>query len=261
MPSTYRKQIRADRLFAALSLCIITASGCAEAQRQSEADYQELRKKMVEQQLMRSIFGRTPVTDPAVLAAMRVVPRHRFVPDNMRDNAYVDSPLPIGEGQTISQPYIVARMTELLDVDEDDVVLEVGTGSGYQAAVLGEIVRDVYSIEIVPELGRRAADTLRSLGYDNVHTKIGDGYIGWPEHAPFDGIIVTAAPDHVPQPLIEQLARGGRMVIPVGPEGGIQELLLIDKNEEGAIGRRMVEAVRFVPLTGDRADGNRNPEE
>lgn len=260
MPSTNRKRTRRRALLAVLSMCIITTSGCAQAQRLSEADYQELRKKMVEQQLMRSIFGRTPVTDPAVLAAMRVVPRHRFVPDNMRDNAYVDSPLPIGLGQTISQPYIVARMTELLDVDEDDVVLEVGTGSGYQAAILGEIVRDVYSIEIVPELGSRAAETLRSLGYDNVHTKIGDGYVGWPEHAPFDAIIVTAAPDHVPQPLIEQLARGGRMVIPVGPEGGIQELLLIDKDEGGAITRRTVEPVRFVPLTGDRAERNRNPE-
>ncbi len=224
-------------------------SNCGFAQ---EADsYTDQRDRMVRTQLQTRVFGRSPVMDKAVLDAMRTVPRHRFVPDDMAKNAYADSPLPIGYGQTISQPYIVATMTEALQLEADDVVLEIGTGSGYQAAVLGEIVAEVYTIEIVEPLGKRAARVLEDLDYENVHARIGDGYKGWPAQAPFDAIIVTAAPDHIPQPLIDQLKAGGRMVIPVGPEGRIQELRLITKDSDGKIMERMLESVRFVPLTRD----------
>jgi protein-L-isoaspartate(D-aspartate) O-methyltransferase len=186
---------------------------------------------------------------PAVRRALLAVPRERFVPDGLRAHALEDRPLPIGAGQTISQPTVVALMTELLEPAPTDRVLEVGTGSGYQAAVLAECVARVYSIEIVPALGARAAALLRDLGYRNIELKIGDGYRGWPEAAPFDGIVVTAAPDHVPQPLIDQLKPGGRLVIPVGPQGATQQLLLIRKDADGrAITRRTIE-VRFVPLT------------
>jgi protein-L-isoaspartate(D-aspartate) O-methyltransferase len=187
------------------------------------------------------------VKQPEVLDAMRRVPRDRFVPPDMRQHAYTDSPLPIGEGQTISQPYIVAVMTELLAPRSDMKVLEVGTGSGYQAAVLAEIVKDVYTIEILPGLARRAAGILAELGYENVHARIGDGYDGWPEHAPFDAIIVTAAPPSIPQPLLDQLAVGGRLVIPVGE--GYQELEVVTRTPDG-FERRKVLPVRFVPMTG-----------
>ncbi len=182
---------------------------------------------------------------PRVLDAMRDVKRHLFVPSESTDDAYEDFPLPIGEGQTISQPYIVALMTELLDAKPTDHVLEVGTGSGYQSAVLSRLVADVYSIEIVKTLSDVAARRLDLLGYDNVHLRVGDCYNGWDEHAPFDGIIVTAAPPEIPQKLIEQLADGGRMVVPVGT--GYQELLLIEK-KDGAIHKRVITAVRFVPM-------------
>lgn len=188
------------------------------------------------------------VKDPAVLEAMRTVPRHLFVPPAAKAQAYDDRPLAIGYGQTISQPYIVAYMTEALGAARTHRVLEIGTGSGYQAAVLSRVTREVWSIEIVPELGTRAAAALKSGGYRNVTVKIGDGYLGWPEHAPFDRIIVTAAPDHVPRPLIEQLAVGGRMVIPVGPQGGLQELLVIEKNRSGTLQRKTIPVI-FVPLT------------
>jgi protein-L-isoaspartate(D-aspartate) O-methyltransferase len=190
------------------------------------------------------------VSDPAVLAAMRKVPRHEFVPERLRRYAYGDEPLPIGEEQTISQPYIVAAMTELLKAGPDAVVLEVGTGSGYQAAVLAVIVKKVYTIEIIPELGTTAAERLSRLGYTNVEVRVGDGYLGWPEHAPFDGILVTAGADHVPGPLVEQLKPGGRMVIPVGPTLDVQNLLLIEKRDDGTIATNNVMPVRFVPLTG-----------
>jgi protein-L-isoaspartate(D-aspartate) O-methyltransferase len=224
---------------------------CSCAQAQDPDTYAEERARMVRTQLESGVFGRAAIEDAAVLEAMRTVPRHRFVPSNMVRNAYADSPLPIGHEQTISQPYIVAVMTELLDPEAGDSVLEIGTGSGYQAAVLAEIVADVFTIEIVEPLGRQAASVLKELGYENVHTRIGDGYKGWPEHAPFDGIIVTAAPDHVPQPLIDQLKPGGRMVIPVGPEGHIQQLRLIEKDAEGNVSEEFIESVRFVPLTRD----------
>jgi protein-L-isoaspartate(D-aspartate) O-methyltransferase len=192
-----------------------------------------------------------------VLRALASVQRHRFVPGHLASQAYANRPLPIGEGQTISQPYIVALSTELLDPRPHHVVLEVGTGSGYQAAVLAELVAQVHSIEIVEPLGRAAARLLAELGYRNVEVRIGDGYQGWPEHAPFDGIVVTAAAPHVPEPLVQQLRPGGRMVIPVGASGGDQELLLIEKAADGAVSRRVVIPVRFVPLTGSGGERRR----
>ena len=188
--------------------------------------------------------------DENVLAALNEVGRHEFVPRKVRDESYENHPLPIGHGQTISQPYIVALMTDLVDPEADDVVLEVGTGSGYQAAVLAKLVRKVYSIEIVEPLAAAVADRLRRLGYENVETRLGDGYYGWEEHAPFDSIVVTAAASHVPPPLIKQLKPGGRMVIPVGGRFTVQYLLLIEKTDEGEILTRQISAVRFVPLTG-----------
>ncbi len=196
--------------------------------------------------------GRPPVLDVQVVSAMEKVERHLFVPEDMRDWAYRDTPLGIGWEQTISQPYIVALMTELAAPDGRDKVLEIGTGSGYQAAVLAEIVDHVFTIEIVEPLGLRAAAALDAAGYGNVTTRIGDGYLGWPEEAPFDAIVVTAAPDHVPQPLVDQLTVGGRLVLPVGPDGGRQELQVLDKRADGSVERTRVIPVRFVPLVRRR---------
>jgi protein-L-isoaspartate(D-aspartate) O-methyltransferase len=192
--------------------------------------------------------GRPRFSD-AVMAAMGKVPRHRFVPSPQQAFAYENRPLPLGDGQTISQPYIVALMTDLLDPKATDTVLEVGTGSGYQAAVLAELVARVYTIEIVEPLGKRAAEVLRELGYRNVEARVGDGYGGWPQAAPFDCIIVTAAPAAVPQPLIDQLKPGGRMVIPVGGSFEVQQLLLVEKGPDGSATTRRTLPVRFVPLT------------
>lgn len=189
------------------------------------------------------------IKDTLVLKAMRNVPRHLFVPDYVQEQAYVDSPLPIGEGQTISQPYIVAFMTEVLQLKGGEKILEIGTGSGYQAAVLAEIVKEVYTIEIVPSLGLRAEQLLKKLNYKNIHVKIGDGYQGVPEQAPFDAIIVTAAPGHIPQPFVDQLKKGGRMIIPVGDF--YQELMLITKKPDGTVKKQSVLPVRFVPMTGE----------
>jgi protein-L-isoaspartate(D-aspartate) O-methyltransferase len=186
-----------------------------------------------------------------VLRAIGEVPRHEFVPAALRANAYLNRPLPIGDGQTISQPFIVALMTDLAGLRQDSVVLEVGTGSGYQAAVLAEIARDVYSIEIIASLGERAAATLERLGYDNVHLRIGDGYAGWPEAAPFDAIIVTAAPEAVPEPLIAQLKAGGRLVIPLGSDGAPQHLRVLEKRAAGDVVTTDVLPVSFVPFTRD----------
>ena len=196
------------------------------------------------------------VSSPDVLRAMRTVPRHRFVPPGLVDQAYEDHPLPIGHGQTISQPYVVAWMTELLDLKPGDKVLEIGTGSGYQAAVLAELGGvEVYSIEIVPELAEDAAARLKQLGYEQVRVKQGDGYFGWPEAAPFDAIIVTAAPDHLPAPLAAQLKEGGRLVIPIGPPGSYQDLWKF-ANEGGKLKAYNLGGVIFVPFTGE---GIRNP--
>jgi protein-L-isoaspartate(D-aspartate) O-methyltransferase len=188
------------------------------------------------------------INDERVLAAMESVPRHEFVLPDMLDQAYNDHPLPIGYGQTISQPYIVALMTQMLNLDSGDKVLEIGTGSGYQAAVLAEMTEQVYTIEIIPELAERARDTLDQVGYDYVVSKQADGYWGWEEHAPFDAIIVTAAPDHIPQPLLYQLVDGGSMVIPIGPPGGYQSLWVISR-EGDEFNNYNWGGVRFVPLT------------
>jgi protein-L-isoaspartate(D-aspartate) O-methyltransferase len=188
------------------------------------------------------------VKDPRVLKAMRTVPRHLLIPERYRRDAHGDHPVPIGHGQTISQPYLVAFMSEIIGVKEGDRVLEIGTGSGYQAAVLAEMGAKVFTIEIIPELARRAAADLREIGYADVETREGDGYFGWPEKAPFDAIIVTAAADRIPPPLIEQLADGGRMIIPVGPPLGEQFLLLVTKQGE-RVRTKQILPVRFVPLT------------
>lgn len=190
------------------------------------------------------------ISNLAILDAMYTVPRHAFIPERLQSYAYENMPLPIGFEQTISQPVIVASMTQLLEPDEKQNILEIGTGSGYQAAVLAEMGATVYTIEIVPELGNRAKKTLQELGYTNVHVKIGDGYAGWPEAAPFDGIIVTCAPEEVPEPLVEQLKPGGKIVIPLGPENEIQFLVVLRKNKQGRLIRDMKYPVRFVPMTG-----------
>ena len=207
--------------------------------------YTEEREKMVREQIMAR-----DVTDKETLAAMRKVPRHLFMPEEFVKEAYEDRPVNIGYGQTISQPYIVAYMTEVAKPASKKKVLEIGTGSGYQAAILAEIVDTVYTIEIVPELANASSEILKELGYKNIVAKQGDGYKGWPEHAPFDIIIVTAAPDRIPEPLIEQLAEEGRMVIPVGAAMGIQELLLLEK-KNGKLKRSRLSFVRFVPFTRD----------
>ena len=194
--------------------------------------------------------GRIGVKNKAVLEAMRRVPRHEFVPERLKSRAYIDMPLPIGYDQTISQPYIVAYMTELLDPQKEYKVLEVGTGSGYQAAVLAELVDQVYTIEIIKELGESAKKRLKRLDYKNVTVKIGDGYFGWEEHAPYDAIIVTAAPDHIPPLLLHQLKPGGKLCIPVGGRFRVQNLTLVQKTKSGSIMTRQVMPVRFVPLTG-----------
>jgi protein-L-isoaspartate(D-aspartate) O-methyltransferase len=203
------------------------------------------RLELVEQSL-----SRAGIKDQRVLEAMKRVPRHRFVPEEQVERAYENRPLPIGFGQTISQPYVVALMTELLDIQQGEKVLEIGTGSGYQGAVLAEMTDEVSSIEIIPNLTRRARATFRDLGY-GVDVRQGDGYFGWPEKGPFDGIIVTAAPDHMPQPLIQQLAEGGNMVIPVGPPGSYQTLWRLTK-KNGEIVSENITGVVFVPLVRAR---------
>ena len=193
------------------------------------------------------------IDSPAVLAALRKVRRHAYVPEDQKPWAYQNRPLPIAENQTISQPLVVALMTHLLELDEESRVLEIGTGSGYQAAVLAELAGEVYSIEILPGLAETAAAALAAEGYDGIHLRVGDGYLGWPEAAPFDGIIVTCAPDHVPGPLQEQLAEGGRMVIPVGETGRTQQLVVVTKRD-GELQRQEIVDVRFVPMTGAAED-------
>ncbi|WP_435626453.1 protein-L-isoaspartate(D-aspartate) O-methyltransferase [Candidatus Ferrigenium straubiae] len=195
-------------------------------------------------------YSGSPSLSPAVVAAMEKVERHRFVPGALATLAYLNRPLPIGHGQTISQPFIVALMTDLMKVKAGDKVLEIGTGSGYQAAVLAELAKSVYSIEIIEPLGMEAGERLMALGYRNVQTRVGDGYYGWPEAAPFDAIMVTAAASHVPPPLIKQLKPGGRMVIPLGTQFMTQYLMLVEKKKDGSLTNRQILPVRFVPLTG-----------
>ena len=229
----------------AVSLAASTAFSQASFQEQRAVLIDEIERHVLETQ---SYTGKATLAD-AVMEAMATVPRHEFVPENVRSRSYENRPLPIGEGQTISQPYIVALMTDLAGVGPESVVLEIGTGSGYQAAVLAEIVEHVYTIEIVEPLGRRAAETLQRLGYDNVTVRVGDGYQGWPEFAPFDAILVTAAPEQIPQPLIEQLATGGKLVVPVGEQNRSQSLQVLEKAPGGDIGVTDVLPVIFVPFT------------
>ena len=219
------------------------SSVVANASAQPPSDRENDRMAMVERQLIAR-----DITDPRVLEVMRRVPRHRFVPEGIRPRAYDDRPLPIGHEQTISQPYVVAYMTQALQLAPGARVLEIGTGSGYQTAVLAELAATVYSIEIVPPLAARAAATLGELGYDNVEIREGDGYAGWPEAAPFDAIMVTAAPDHVPQPLVDQLAVGGRMIIPVGD---YRQTLTVLTRTDGGVTEEAVLPVLFVPMTGE----------
>ena len=234
-------------------LVLLLFSACAGKQAEDKKNQNEFlspyeeshfnkRKRMVYEQLvMRDI------SDTRILRALGEIERHLFVPDKYKPFAYSDGPVPIGEGQTISQPYIVALMTQLLHIKPDDRVLEIGTGSGYQASVLAELAKEVYTIEIIPTLGERAKALLSKLGYKNIHVRIGDGYKGWPEAQPFDCIIVTAAPPYIPQPLLNQLRIGGRMVIPVGSHN--QELILVTKTKNG-ITEKEILPVSFVPMTG-----------
>ena len=224
-----------------LALAMLAVS-CRETPAAVQPEYEARRATMVEEQL-----SKRGINDPRVLEAMRKVPRHRFVPESARDEAYGDYPLPIGHGQTISQPYIVGFMTQALRVDSSHRVLEIGTGSGYQAAILAELARDVYTIEIIPALAKSAETLLADLGYRNVHVREGNGYLGWPEHAPFDRIIVTAAPDEVPPALLAQLKIGGLMAIPVGTI--LQELRVLRRTDTGLETLETL-PVRFVPMTG-----------
>jgi len=212
-----------------------------------EIDYAQARQRMVKGQLVAR-----GINDKRVLDIMSWMERHKFVPENMRAYAYEDSPLPIGEGQTISQPYIVALMTQLLQLEGDEKVLEIGTGSGYQAAILAELVKEVYTIEILKDLGKRAQKRLKELGYTNIKVKIADGYHGWKEYAPFDAIIVTAAARYIPQPLIDQLKVGGRLVIPVG-DMNMQKLLLVQKQPGEKLKEYEITGVLFVPLVGEHS--------
>ena len=245
------RQVHASLL---LGIALVVTSSCSNADEPpataapiSESDaLTAARQAMVNHQLKAS--GRD-ITNERVLRAMAEVPRHEFVPASLRHEAYRDSPLPIGHQQTISQPFIVAFMTEQLDPRPTDKILEIGTGSGYQAAILAKLVKEVYSIEIVEPLALQATQTLQRLDFENVHVKAGDGYQGWPDHAPFDAIIVTCAPDHIPKPLVDQLKEGGRMMIPVGKTFAVQELYLLEKHD-GKIVQKAILPVRFVPMTG-----------
>jgi protein-L-isoaspartate(D-aspartate) O-methyltransferase len=226
----------------AVAAIVAPVSGCRKVSNDA-ADFDTARHNMVRGQI-----EARGISDARVLKAFETVERHRFVDSSLWGEAYNDYPLPIGEGQTISQPYIVALMTDLADIKPTDTVLEIGTGSGYQAAILGELADQVYSIEIIESLGRSADERLRGLGYDNIHVRIGDGYRGWPEAAPFDAIIITCAPPEIPQPLIDQLAEGGKMVVPVGTF--YQELMLVEK-KDGKIEKSRIAPVQFVPMTGE----------
>ena len=245
--------------YAAVALCVLllvglllvagSATAAADDDRFAEARAAMVRAVALDAERTAEWIGKEELA-PRVMEAMGRVPRHLFVPPELQEFGYLNRPLPIGYGQTISQPYIVALMTDLLAPEPGDVAFELGTGSSYQAAVLAELVAEVYTVEIVEPLAASATDRLDALGYDNVTVRAGDGYFGWPEHAPFDIIVVTAAASHVPPPLIAQLKPGGRMVIPVGSPFLTQQLLLIEKREDGAVTSRQILPVIFVPLTG-----------
>lgn len=254
MYNTRVKAIKMARFIQIILFChaLLATSACADTEQGTQ------RMKMVDEikEMAELTADRTnrPRFDPKILEIMGTIPRHQFVPDGVRAYAYENRPLPIGKGQTVSQPYIVALMTDLLEPRPEHVVLEIGTGSGYQAAVLASLVKRVYTMEIVQDLGERARDLLAGQGYDNVEVKIGDGFHGWPEHAPYDGIIVTAVAEEIPPPLLEQLKPEGRMVIPVGHRNHMQHLTLVEKSSKGEISRKEILPVAFVPLT-------REPEE
>ncbi len=228
---------------------ILTPDPASSADRNAALRKAMVREIQADVQETRQWIGKGEL-DSRVLEAMETVPRHAFVPDRLRSSAYENRPLPIGYGQTISQPFIVALMTDLLGVGPGAKVLEIGTGSGYQAAVLAKLVKRVYTIEIIPQLGRRAKARLASLGYRNVKCRINDGYYGWPEEAPFEGILVTAAAGHIPPPLIRQLKPGGRMILPVGHPFAVQQLIMVQKSLHGEVRSQQILPVRFVPLTG-----------
>lgn len=234
-----------------LALCFsLAVPTLANAEEQHAAARKELFRQIEKDVRETSYYLNKSELDPQVLAALSKVPRHEFVDNALMSLAYENRPLPIGHGQTISQPYIVAIMTDLLSVGKGDRVLEIGTGSGYQAAILAEIVGEVYSIEIIEELGKSAEARLERLGYENIHLRLGDGYYGWQEMGPFDAIIVTAAASHIPPPLIAQLKPGGKMMIPVGGPFMTQQLVVVEKDGNGAITTHQLLPVRFVPLTG-----------
>jgi protein-L-isoaspartate(D-aspartate) O-methyltransferase len=242
-----------------LTLCVLVVlAGCGGSGRgenDSKAPYSADVYTAARLKMVRTQIVARGVTDSVVVAAMRRVPRHLFVPEEYRASAYSDTPLPIGLGQTISQPYVVALMTEALELKGGEKVFEVGTGSGYQAAVLAEMGAEVYTMEIVEELAEKAAERLKALGYSKVHVRAGDAYQGWVEHSPFDAVIVTAAPDHIPQPLVDQLKVGGRMVIPVGE--GYQDLILLTKTRTGVV-KKSLGPVVFVPMTGQASEKSGN---
>lgn len=246
--------MKSKTLLLATITALLTTLFAAVAAAQQADEYRQAREQMVRaieaDVRATSLYLDKEQLNPLVLDAMRKVPRHEFVPQEQLPAAYENRPLPIGYGQTISQPYIVAIMTDLLKLDADDRVLEVGTGSAYQAAILAQLVDRVYSIEIIEPLGVEAGERLKRLGYANVQTRIGDGYYGWEEEAPFDAIIVTAASSHIPPPLLLQLKPGGRMIIPVGSRFLAQQLVLVTKNQEGRSITQQIMPVRFVPLTG-----------
>jgi len=248
------REVSADTVARFWSFLLVSGCCVFPEVRAAETDFTAARERMVRRQL--AAPGRD-ITNSRVLVVMGKVLRHEFVPASVRAQAYNDHPLSIGYDQTISQPFIVAFMTEQLDPKPTDKVLEIGTGSGYQAAVLAELVREVYTIEIVEPLARRAEEDLKRLGYTNVMVKAGDGYKGWPEAAPFDAVIVTCAPDHVPQPLVDQLKEGGRMIIPVGPAGN-QKLYILRK-QGSKVERYAVLPVRFVPMTGPKGTDTNRP--
>jgi protein-L-isoaspartate(D-aspartate) O-methyltransferase len=242
-----------SKVFGIAAALLVTAAG---AQNAAAQDFASARRQMAEDiaalaRETRAEVGK-PAFDERVMAVMARVPRHEFVPTGQVLLAYLNRPLPIGHGQTISQPYIVALMTDLARVEPDHKVLEVGTGSGYQAAVMAHLAKTVYTIEIIEPLGLQAAQRLQTMGYANVQVRVGDGYHGWDEHAPYDAILVTASASHIPPPLIRQLKPGGRMVIPVGASFMVQSLMLLEKNVDGTVSTRQILPVKFVPLTGQR---------